>query len=136
MARFERVFEQVLKAGLDSLLTNPLTLYRLPIMGNQIPRMTTQTLRVLGAFTACLPDELSGAEIAKRTKLQSGTLYPILARLEQAEWLESKWEDGDPRDLGRPRRRLYQMTGLGARSARAEFREVSEAIGGLTWEHS
>jgi DNA-binding PadR family transcriptional regulator len=104
-------------------------------MGKEMPRMTTQTLRVLGAFTTSQPDELSGAEIAKRTGLQSGTLYPILFRLEQAEWLESKWEAGDPSELGRPRRRFYTMTGLGAKSARAAYREVSEMIGGPVWQH-
>jgi PadR family transcriptional regulator, regulatory protein PadR len=104
-------------------------------MGKEIPRITTQTLRVLGAFTTSQPDELSGAEIAKRTGLQSGTLYPILARLEQAEWLESKWETGDPSELGRPRRRLYQLTGFGAKSARAAYREVSEMIGAPAWQH-
>jgi PadR family transcriptional regulator, regulatory protein PadR len=105
-------------------------------MGKEIPRMTTQTIRVLGAFAASRPDELSGAEIAKRTGLQSGTLYPILARLEHAEWLESRWEVGDPRELGRPRRRLYQLTGFGAKSSRAAFREVSAMIGGPAWQHS
>jgi DNA-binding PadR family transcriptional regulator len=104
-------------------------------MGKEIPRMTTQTLRVLGAFTASQPDELSGAEIARRTGLQSGTLYPILARLEQAEWLESKWEEGDAHELGRPRRRLYQFTGFGARSARAAYMEVSEMIGSPIWQN-
>jgi len=104
-------------------------------MGKEIPRMTTQTLRVLGAFTTSELGELSGAEIAKRTGLQSGTLYPILARLEQAEWLESKWEAGDPSELGRPRRRLYTLTGFGAKSARAAYREVSEMIGGPAWQH-
>lgn len=96
--------------------------------------MTTQTLRVLGAFTAAQPDELSGAEITKRTGLRSGTLYPILARLEQAEWLESKWEEGDPHELGRPRRRFYQLTGFGVKGARAAYRELSEVIGGLAWQ--
>jgi DNA-binding PadR family transcriptional regulator len=104
-------------------------------MGEEIPRMTTQTLRVLGAFTASEPGELSGAGIAKRTGLQSGTLYPILARLEHAGWLESKWEAADPRKLGRPRRRLYQLTGLGAKMARAAYREVTEMIGGPIWQH-
>ena len=104
-------------------------------MGKEAPRMTTQTLRVLGAFTTSQPEELSGAEIAKKTGLQSGTLYPILARLEEAEWPESKWEDGDPRELGRPRRRLYTMTGFGAKSARAAYREVSEMIGAPVWQH-
>jgi DNA-binding PadR family transcriptional regulator len=97
--------------------------------------MTTQTLRVLGAFTASQPREISGAEIAKGTNLQSGTLYPILFRLEEAKWLESRWEEGDPRELGRPRRRLYELTALGEQSARAAFREVTNMIGGLLWEH-
>ena len=105
-------------------------------MGQGMPRITTQTLRLLGAFTASESNELSGAEIAKRTKLQSGTLYPILARLEEAKWLESTWEAGDPRELGRPRRRLYQLTGLGEMNARTAYREISKSIGGLTWEHS
>lgn len=104
-------------------------------MGNELPRMTTQTLRLLGAFTASQGDELSGAAIARKTGLQSGTLYPILARLEQAEWLESRWEAGDPSELGRPRRRLYQLTGLGAKRARAAYREVTGMIGGVVWQH-
>src|ERR1700735_5561028 len=98
-----------------SSLTFTWTLCRVPTMDKETVRITTQTLRVLGAFTTSKLDELSGAEIAKSTGLQSGTLYPILARLEQAEWLDSRWEAGDPRELGRPRRRLYQLTGLGAK---------------------
>ncbi|HET9179044.1 MAG TPA: helix-turn-helix transcriptional regulator [Terriglobia bacterium] len=83
-----------------------------------------------------LETQLSGADIARATKLQSGTLYPILLRLEQAKWLESRWEAGNPHDLGRPRRRYYRLTGLGARSARAAFRDVASSIGigGLAWQ--
>jgi PadR family transcriptional regulator, regulatory protein PadR len=78
-------------------------------------------------------DELSGAEIGRATKLPSGTLYPILSRLEQAHWLESRWETDDPHTLGRPRRRFYHLTGLGANSARAAFGELEPAIGRLAW---
>jgi PadR family transcriptional regulator PadR len=77
--------------------------------------------------------ELSGAEIARSTKLASGTLYPILFRLEEADWVESRWEKGDPRELGRPRRRLYMITGVGAKNARAAFKDVTSAIGGFAW---
>jgi DNA-binding PadR family transcriptional regulator len=98
--------------------------------------MTTETLQVLGVFTASQSDELSGAAITRKTGLKSGTIYPILARLEQAKWLESRWEAGDPSELGRPRRRLYLLTGLGAKSARAAYREVVEMIGGQAWQHS
>ena len=75
------------------------------------PRMTTQTLKVLGAILNATGGELSGAEISKDTKLMSGTLYPILMRLEQCGWLESRWETEDPKALGRPRRRYYRGYG-------------------------
>jgi DNA-binding PadR family transcriptional regulator len=77
--------------------------------------------------------EHSGADIARATELQSGTLYPILMRLEQAKWVQSAWEDGDPHTLGRPRRRFYSVTALGAKSARAEFKNVMSAIGRSKW---
>lgn len=44
----------------------------------------------------------------------SGTIHPILARLEQAGWLESRWEEIDPSEKGRPRRRYYRFTSDGA----------------------
>jgi PadR family transcriptional regulator PadR len=95
-------------------------------------RITAQLLNVLGALTSST-DEISGADIARLTKISSGTLYPILMRLERHEWIESEWEDGDPRKLGRPRRRLYRITALGVRSARKEFKEIKAAIGRPAW---
>jgi PadR family transcriptional regulator PadR len=77
--------------------------------------------------------EISGAGIARITQLPSGTLYPILMRLEQANWVQSVWEDGDPHELGRPRRRLYSITAFGSKSARAAFKEVTLAIGRPAW---
>lgn len=65
--------------------------------------------------------------------MASGTLYPILLRLEAAGWLRSEWELGDPATLGRPRRRYYMLTGEGAKSAAAVAREVQASIGGLAW---
>ena len=102
-------------------------------MGREDVKITTQTLKVLGAIVSCPQDEVSGAEIARVTKLASGTLYPILLRLEQARWLESRWEVGDPHVMGRPRRRLYRISASGACRARAVFREVESTIGGLAW---
>lgn len=104
-----------------------------PTMGMKPPQMTIQTIKVLGAFASHPEGGLSGAGIARVTGLQSGTLYPILSRLEQASWLESEREDGDPSELGRPRRRLYRITALGARSAEAAFGEVTAVIGSLEW---
>jgi PadR family transcriptional regulator, regulatory protein PadR len=102
-------------------------------MSQDQPRLSTQTLRVLGALVSCPQDELSGAQIGRLTKLYTGTLYPILARLERARWLESRWEDGDPHTLGRPRRRFYRITALGAKNATAAVHELQTAFGSLAW---
>jgi DNA-binding PadR family transcriptional regulator len=102
-------------------------------MGIGQPRITTQTLKVLAALISDVNAEASGAEIARSTKLASGTLYPILLRLEEAGWVESRWETEDPRKLGRPRRRLYQVTGVGIGGARAAFRDLAVSLEGLAW---
>lgn len=45
-----------------------------------------------------------------------GTLYKALGRLEDAGLLASRWEETDiAADEGRPRRRLYTVTGQGER---------------------
>jgi PadR family transcriptional regulator PadR len=67
--------------------------------------------------------EFHGFGMAKRLvthgdtrKLTShGTLYKVLDRLEVAGLLESRWEDPETATAeGRPRRRLYVLTGAGA----------------------
>ena len=95
------------------------------------PRITNEVLKVLNAISDA-PD-MSGAQIAKATGLSSGTLYPILLRLESAGWLESEWEDASPQSLGRPRRRYYQMTGVGRLHAASAAREMQQSIGRLAW---
>jgi len=66
-------------------------------------------------------------------RLSPGTLYPILFRLERAGWLESRWEEDHPRVLGRPRRRFYQVTGVGARNARAAVKDLESAFRKVAW---
>jgi len=100
------------------------------------PQLTIQTIKVLGALESCPHDEVSGAEVGRVTQLSSGSLYPILLRLEQARWVESRWEVGDPSMLGRPRRRFYKLTALGLKKTRNAFEEVQQAIGGLAWDVS
>lgn len=102
-------------------------------MGIGQPRITAQVLKVLGALMSRTQVEISGADIGRSTKLSSGTLYPILLRLEEAGWVESRWETEDPHELGRPRRRLYQVTGVGTRKARSAFREVVLPLKEFAW---
>ena len=110
------------------------TLYRFAIMGKDNPRMSAQTLKVLATFLSQTHNEFAGSEIARLVRIASGSLYPILIRLEEAKWLESRWEDGDPVEMGRPRRRFYRMTALGARRASEELQEMKSAIGELAWQ--
>ena len=82
-------------------------------------RLSMQALLVLRTLLDDSTDKgLAGADITWTTEIASGTMYPILARLEQARWVTSAWEAVDPRAEGRPRRRLYQLTATGARKAR------------------
>lgn len=55
-----------------------------------------------------------GAEDDNRRLLGHGTLYKALSRLETAGLLESRWEEIDTTVEGRPRRRLYRVTGSAA----------------------
>lgn len=101
-------------------------------MGSE-PRITTQTLKVLTVLMSRMQDEVSGADIGRSIKLASGTLYPILMRLEDAGWVESRWETDNPQELGRPRRRFYQLTAVGMKKARLAFREVVSPLKEFAW---
>jgi PadR family transcriptional regulator len=52
----------------------------------------------------------------RRSLTAHGTLYKALARLEEFGLLESEWEDVAAVE-GRPRRRLYHLTGAGVTAA-------------------
>ena len=80
-------------------------------MSEKDPRLSHQTLRVLRVFLDKPREGLAGSDIWRETKIFSGTLYPILMRLEKAGWLESWWEELDPSEAGRPRKRLYRTHG-------------------------
>jgi PadR family transcriptional regulator, regulatory protein PadR len=90
--------------------------------------MTVQTQAVLHALLADPTEELYGLEIAERTNLLPGSTYPILVRLRQAGWIQDRWEEGDPHDKQRPRRRYYKLTEDGAAAAREALRTTSNRL--------
>jgi PadR family transcriptional regulator, regulatory protein PadR len=96
------------------------------------PRLTVPTLKVLNSLIAS-STELSGADLIRTCHLPSGTLYPILIRLEEYGWVKSRWEDLDPSEAGRPRRRLYTITKVGAANAAAATKEVVGPLGARSW---
>jgi DNA-binding PadR family transcriptional regulator len=88
-------------------------------MSGKALRMTLPTQLVLGELTADPTRRIHGYELCAATGQPSGTVYPILARLEHLGWLESEWEEPEVHvPAGRPRRRYYRLTEDGAVGAR------------------
>ena len=74
-------------------------------------RLTYPTTLVLQAL---LQHHHHGFDIMDATGLPSGTVYPILRRLEAEGCVRSRWEkDGEARKEQRPPRRYYELTSHG-----------------------
>ncbi|WP_236616950.1 PadR family transcriptional regulator [Sphingobium lactosutens] len=58
-----------------------------------------------------------GYELARLADLKSGTLYPLLIRLEKQGYLDAEWQP--PSEAGRPPRHAYRLTASGVELARA-----------------
>jgi PadR family transcriptional regulator len=83
--------------------------------------MTLQTQMVLRQALVEPGREWYGLEMVQATGLPTGTVYPIITRLEQAGWITSRWETPAQQaeeGQARPRRRYYQLTEDGAEAAR------------------
>ncbi len=86
-------------------------------------RITGPLERVLRAFLTDPAAPRYGYDLMKAARLQSGTLYPLLARLEQQRLVASAWET--PQQHGQRPRKYYRLTGEGIRVARLELAEAS-----------
>jgi DNA-binding PadR family transcriptional regulator len=93
--------------------------------------MTLATQLVLRALLAEPAQEMYGLQIGQDAGLPSGTIHPILARLERQGWLESHWEDALPQEEGRPRRRYYKLTEDGAERARIALAQATTSSAAL-----
>ncbi len=85
------------------------------------PRISPETRLVLERFLERATDWRYGYELSRETGLKSGTLYPILMRLEKYALLEARWvatEDGVPP------RHTYRLTPNGLELARAQVAEA------------
>ena len=87
-------------------------------------RLSLQAIEVLAVMLEDPTVDYYGLDLGKRVGVLTGTVYPLLRRLEDAGWLASAEEDIDPVAAGRPRRRLYRLTGEGQRAARLECDRV------------
>ncbi len=70
-------------------------------------RMTYATALVLEAIDQ---GHAYGFDIIDATRLRSGTVYPLLRRLEEFGLVRSKWERiGEARKANRPARKYYEL---------------------------
>ena len=88
--------------------------------------MTYQTALVLEALAA---GRHHGWDIMDATDLPSGTVYPILRRIEEEGLVRARWErESDARREQRRARRYYELTPVGVSrldEARGRFRAMS-----------
>ena len=60
---------------------------------------------------------LHGYDLCRQARVKSGTLYPLLIRLEEQGYLEAEWQTAA--EPGRPPRHSYRLTAAGRALARA-----------------
>jgi DNA-binding PadR family transcriptional regulator len=70
---------------------------------------------------------LYGLKVAQNAGRKAGSVYPILAGLEDAGWVVSSWER-EERDERGPRRRFYRFSPEGLAAARALLTERRGAV--------
>jgi DNA-binding PadR family transcriptional regulator len=86
---------------------------------------------LLAALLAARDRWSHGYELTSLTGIKSGTLYPLLIRLEAEGFLEAEWQH--PLASGRPPRHAYRLTAAGQRLARAEAAALGEAVPVAGW---
>jgi DNA-binding PadR family transcriptional regulator len=88
-------------------------------------RVTRPLQRLLTTLVCDPTAHWYGYQLMKSANLPSGTLYPMLARLQEQGLVTSQWEP-TPARAGRPPRRYYQLTGDGVRVARQVMRPTRQ----------
>jgi PadR family transcriptional regulator, regulatory protein PadR len=88
-------------------------------------KLTGPLERVLRVFLEDPAAPRYGYDLMKAARLPSGTLYPMLARLQDDGLVTSRWEAQREEAAGRPPRKYYQLTAEGARAARLELARAS-----------
>src|ERR671919_1397584 len=93
------------------------------------PNLTYPTALVLHALAH---GYAYGFDIIDATGLASGTVYPLLRRLERTGCVESRWEsEAKAAREGRPARKYYRITGEGRAllaRARGRFAALERAL--------
>lgn len=88
---------------------------------------STATRLVFQAFLDAPSEETYGFKLTEATGLPSGTIYPILRRLEDEGFIKSHWADVET-GAQRRRRRYYELTGEGRRAAQVATADQRQAL--------
>ncbi|MEV4201432.1 PadR family transcriptional regulator [Micromonospora globbae] len=91
-------------------------------------KVTLVVAKVLSVFLGDPDREWYGLELMRETELPSGTLYPVLARMEAEGWLTSERETEKAHGQGRPRRRYYTLTELGRSAGAGQLVRVQQSL--------
>ena len=87
-------------------------------------RLTHATALILQAIAS---GRRHGFEIMDVTGLPSGTVYPVLRRLEREAAVESEWEgEAQASEAGRRRRRIYRLTESGTHVAELARKRLAD----------
>jgi len=97
-------------------------------MGRRTRSLSLSAIKILAVMLEDPTADYYGLDLGRRVGVMTGTVYPLLKRLEDMGWLESYAEPVDPAAAGRPARRLYRLTGEGASRAKAELRELESTL--------
>jgi PadR family transcriptional regulator, regulatory protein PadR len=92
-------------------------------------RLTKASAKVLKHFLANPNEDQYGFGLMKATGVKSGSLYPILERIQEEGWIERFDEAIDESAEGRPRRRMYRLTSMGLPAARKAVYEFHDDLG-------
>ena len=93
--------------------------------------LSRQAHLLLQALLAARGRWSHGYDLTSATGIKSGTLYPLLIRLEAEGLLEAEWQQ--PLANGRPPRHAYRLSVSGQRLARAEAGEAREGAWTAGW---
>lgn len=74
-------------------------------------RPSRQMAVLLHSLAEIAPEWVHGYDLLKQTGLASGTLYPLLMRMEEQGLVSAEWRD--PLRPGRPPRHAYRLTPAG-----------------------
>jgi PadR family transcriptional regulator len=90
-------------------------------------RPSTASRLVFQAFLDSPSEETYGFALAEATGLPSGTIYPILRRLQDEGLIVGRWAEVDTGPQRR-RRRYYALTGEGRRVAQLATSKQRQAL--------